>query len=89
MSEKNKKIMEVLTNESLRKDFESCTDSQDVLNLLAQNGVEETTREELLEVFRAATGKEGELKEEQLDLVAGGGFWEILCRILRGNPHMW
>lgn len=65
----------VINNETFKAKIESASDLTEVVNILAEYGIE-TTVEELTEAM-----PKGEMSEADLDTVAGG--------IVRLNPFYW
>lgn len=68
------KISELMANEAFVAEFSSATTPQDVVDLFGKNGVEVPVAlaEEL---FDPTLYAEGELPEDMLDDVSGGGKW--------------
>ena len=90
MTEKYEKIVAVLADPSLRQRVEACGSHEDNVKLLAENGVETTAAEikdALMYAMKASYGEGDELSEEQLEQIAGGGFWDGLMEFLRGFFH--
>ena len=90
MTEKIEKIIAILADPSLRQRVEVCGSYEDIVKLLAENGVETTAaelKEALMYAMKSASGDGDELSEEQLEQIAGGGFLDGVMEFLRGFFH--
>ncbi len=76
MDERSRKVNELLMNEEFLDKLGTCEDDQSVVALFKSEGIDMTVEEieeisrKSAEVAKAAT--DGELKEEELETVAGG-----------------
>ena len=82
MTPAEEKLIQLLTYETFQKEFCDCTSAEAVKELLDRNGVNMSMDE--VNAFLAAVGtlckkvqeNDGELSEEDLEMVAGGWSWK-------------
>ena len=67
--DKGQKLIEIINNEEISARIENAESVEEVLQILAENGLETTAEE--LGILKV--GEESELDEESLEAVAGGG----------------
>jgi len=71
-----------MDNEKLAKQLEACRDKDEILKVLADNGID-VTAEELLELVKNhGAQNSGELNESALENVAGGAGLARIARLL-------
>ena len=71
--ERVEELKPILENKDLNDAFKKAETVEDVQNIFAQNGVE-ISKEEVESLLEEIAGHSGELSEENLDSVAGGGI---------------
>ena len=62
-----------MDNEKLAKELEACQSNEEILKVLADNGINVTAEEVDALVKKAQAQESGELGEDALEDVAGGG----------------
>lgn len=70
-------LSEITTNKELFEKLTKVTSDAELEAFLKENGVEGTV-DEFKKLVVAKAKESGELSDEQLETVAGGGFWESL-----------
>ena len=74
-------LYEIMANEETYKKFQAATDEKMIEALLQENEVE-GTKEEFKEYVVEKAKTSGELTDEQLEAVAGGGVWDVVKSII-------
>ena len=85
------KLGDLFANEDFIKQFFACTENQQGVKLFADNGI--TVTEEQVEAMGACINamiqnlrdNDGELSEEELEQIAGGGFFSCFGMAIGGN----
>lgn len=78
----------VLADDELKASLTEAAKAGNIEAWVAAQGVE-ATEEELLAYVRAVAARSGELTDEQLDKIAGGGYGSIattVCVYIYGGP---
>lgn len=81
------KIAALMQNETFRKEFDRCRSTEELSALLAANGIALSAGEIERFTLGLTDGENGELDEQALEAVAGGG--KIWNRIKRSWNNYW
>ena len=76
----NEKLRDLLNSEAFAKEVEGMKTAEDLQAALKQHGIEMTI-DEIVELggqlaHQMGMGKDGELSEDDLENVSGGGLWD-------------
>ena len=72
---------EIIASEELKEKLAAVSSAQKLDEFLKENEVE-GTKEEFMEYVVEKSKTSGELTDEQLEAVAGGGVWDVVKSIL-------